>query len=95
MRGKERRLCSVEKLQQSLWLSFFRASLDADVVPTVLIAASHGDCCMSRASGCLGACVSPLTTLVHPAVQRQDQHRSRFFVLNCRRSKSPEMKQLK
>ncbi|XP_062499994.1 uncharacterized protein LOC134177236 isoform X2 [Corticium candelabrum] len=92
VRGKERRLCSVEELRQELqyWLSFLRASLDAEFIPTVLIAGSHIDYCPGR-QGVLQRVVIDMRELFKGKINIIEV----CFVLDCRRSRSPEMKQLK
>ena len=92
VRGEERRLCSAEELRQELqyWLSFLRASLDAEFVPTVLIAASHGDYYPQR-QGVLKLVVDDIRELFKGKINIIED----CFVLDCRRSRSPEMKQLK
>ncbi|XP_062500187.1 death-associated protein kinase 1-like [Corticium candelabrum] len=92
VRGKERRLCSVEELLEELqyWLSFLRASLDAEFIPTVLIAGSHIDYCPGR-EGVLQRVVNDMRELFKGKINIIEV----CFVLDCRRSRSPEMKQLK
>ncbi|XP_062499640.1 uncharacterized protein LOC134176960 isoform X2 [Corticium candelabrum] len=92
VRGEERRLCSVEELLEELqyWLSFLRASLDAEFIPTVLIAGSHIDYCPGR-EGVLQRVVDDMRELFKGKINIIEV----CFVLDCRRSRSPEMKQLK
>ncbi|XP_062519393.1 uncharacterized protein LOC134194477 isoform X3 [Corticium candelabrum] len=92
VRGEERRLCSVEELLKELqyWLSFLRASLDAEFIPTVLIAGSHIDYCPGRES-VLQRVVDDMRELFEGKINILEV----CFVLDCRKSRSPEMKQLK
>ena len=92
VKGEERRLCSVEELRQELqyWLSFLRASLDAEFIPTVLIAASHIDYCPQRQHD-----LQPVVDYMRELFKGKINISEVCFVLDCRRSRSPEMKQLK
>ena len=92
VRGEERRLCSVEELLEELqyWLSFLRASLDAEFIPTVLIAASHGDYCPGR-QGVLQRVVGDMRELFKGKINIIEV----CFVLDCRRSWTSEIQQLK
>ena len=92
VRGEERRLCSVEELLEELqyWLSFLRASLDAEFIPTVLIAGSHIDYCPGR-EGALQRVVDDMRELFKGKINIIEV----CFVLDCRRSRSAEMKELK
>ncbi|XP_062500206.1 uncharacterized protein LOC134177442 [Corticium candelabrum] len=92
VRGEERRLCSVEELLEELqyWLSFLRAILDAEFIPTVLIAGSHIDYCPGR-QGVLQRVVDRMRELFKGKINIIEV----CFVLDCRRSRSAEMKQLK
>ena len=92
VRGEERQLCSVEELLEELqyWLSFLRAILDAEFIPTVLIAASHIDYCPGR-YGVLQRVVNRMCELFKGKINIIEV----CFVLDCRRSRSPEMKELK
>ncbi|XP_062505439.1 death-associated protein kinase 1-like isoform X3 [Corticium candelabrum] len=92
VRGEESQPCSVKELQEELqyWLSFLRASLDAEFIPTVLIAGSHIDYCPGR-EGVLQRVVDDMRELFKGKINIIEV----CFVLDCRRSRSPEMKQLK
>ncbi|XP_062505696.1 uncharacterized protein LOC134182316 isoform X2 [Corticium candelabrum] len=92
VRGEESQPCSVKELQEELqyWLSFLRASLDAEFIPTVLIAGSHIDYCPGR-EGVLQRVVDDMRELFEGKINIIEV----CFVLDCRRSRTPEMKQLK
>ena len=92
VRGEERRLCSVEELLEELqyWLSFLRASLDAEFIPTVLIAGSHIDYCPGR-QGVLQRVVDDMRELFKGKINIIEV----CFVLDCRRSWTSEIQQLK
>ena len=90
--GEERRLCSVEELLEELqyWLSFLRASLDAEFIPTVLIAASRGDR-NSKGQSMLQRLVNHIRDLFKGKINILED----CFVLDCRRSWTSEIQQLK
>ncbi|XP_062499437.1 death-associated protein kinase 1-like isoform X2 [Corticium candelabrum] len=92
VRGKERRLCTVEELRQELcyWLSFLRASLDAEFIPTVLIAASHRDYYPQRQHD-----VELVVDYIRELFEGKINIVEYCIVLDCRKSSSSEMKQLK
>ena len=92
VRGKERQLCSVEELLEELqyWLSFLRASLDAEFIPTVLIAASRGDR-NSKGQILLQRVVKHVRELFKGKINIIED----CFVLDCRRSWTSEIQQLK
>ncbi|XP_062499311.1 uncharacterized protein LOC134176668 isoform X6 [Corticium candelabrum] len=92
VKGEERQLCSVEELRQELqyWLSFLRASLDAEFIPTVLIAASHIDYCPQRRHD-----LQPVVDYMRELFKGKINIIEDCFVLDCRKSRSREMKQLK
>ena len=92
VRGRERRLCSVEEVLEELryWLSFLRSSLDAEFVPTVLVMASRGDY-YRDGQVMLQRVVDYMRELFKGKINII-QH---CLVLDCRKSLSPEMKQLR
>ena len=92
VRGTERRLCSDEELLEELqyWLSFLRASLDADFIPTVLINASRGDY-NTKGQSMLQRVVKHLRDVFKGKIHIVQE----CFVLDCRRRNSPEMRQLR
>ena len=90
--GEERRPCTVEELidEAHYWLSFLRASLGAEFTPTVTIAASRADCCPDGQD------------LLHQVVSRMRDVfkgkitiREESFLLDCRKSWSQGMQQLR
>ncbi|XP_062514456.1 uncharacterized protein LOC134190042 isoform X2 [Corticium candelabrum] len=92
VRGKERRICSYEELRDELhyWLSFLRASLDGKFIPTVLIMASRGDY-YRDGQHVLRRVVDFICELFIGKINIIED----CLVLDCRKSDSPEMRQLK
>ncbi|XP_062508328.1 uncharacterized protein LOC134184604 [Corticium candelabrum] len=92
VRGKERRRCSDEELRDELqyWLSFLRSCLDGEFIPTVLIMASRGDYCCDG-QRVLQRVVDYICDLFKGKINIIQE----CLVIDCRQSKSPEMKQLK
>ncbi|XP_062505761.1 death-associated protein kinase 1-like isoform X2 [Corticium candelabrum] len=92
VRGKERRRFSDEELLHDLqyWLSFLRSSLDGEFIPTVLIMASRGDY-YRDGQRVLQRVVDYIRELFKGKINIIQE----CLVIDCRRSKSPEMKQLK
>ena len=92
VRGKERQLCSDEELLHDLqyWLSFLRSSLDGEFIPTVLIMASRGD------YYCDGQLVlQRVVDYIRELFKGKINIIQECLVIDCRQSKSPEMKQLR
>ena len=91
VRGKERRICSYEELRDELhyWLSFLRASLDGKFIPTVLIMASRGDY-YRDGQHVLRRVVDFICELFIGQINIIED----CLVLDCRKSDSPEMRQL-
>ena len=92
VRGKERRRCSDEELRDELqyWLSFVRSCLDVEFIPTVLIMASRGD------YYCYGQSVlQRVVGYIRELFKGKINIIEVCLVLDCRQSKSPEMKQLR
>ena len=92
VRGKERRRFSDEELLHDLqyWLSFLRSSLDGEFIPTVLIMASRGD---YYRDGQL--VLQRVVDYIRELFKGKINIIQECLVIDCRRSKSPEMKQLK
>ena len=91
-RGKERRLCSVEELLEELqyWLSFLRASLDAQFIPTVLIAASRRDT-YDNCQDLLERVVMHLYEVFKGNINIIAD----YIILDCRKSSSSQLRHLK
>ena len=90
--GEERQPCTFEELilVAQYWLSFLRASLAKHVIPTVMIAASRADSCPDG-QGLLQQVVSHLRELFKGSITIREE----CFLLDCRKSWSQEMKQLR
>ena len=91
-RGKKRRLCRVEELLEELqyWLSFLRASLDAEFIPTVLIAASRRD----THDNCQNLLESVVMYL-YEMFKGKINIIADCIILDCRKSSSPQLRHLK
>ncbi|XP_062506502.1 death-associated protein kinase 1-like isoform X3 [Corticium candelabrum] len=95
-RVKEERWCSAEELRDEVqyWLSFLRSSLDGEFIPTVLIMASRGDYdrdgqrvsqgLLQRVLDCIRELFKGMINIIQECL-----------VIDCRRSSSPEMEQLR
>ena len=92
MRGRERKRCSSEELRDELqyWLSFVRSCLDGEFIPTVLIMASRGDY-YHDGQRVLQHVVDYIRELFKGKINIIQE----CLVIDCRQSKSPEMKQLR
>ena len=90
--GEERRPCTFEELIHvaQYWLSFLRASLGGEFVPTVMIAASRADFCPDG-QGLLQQVVSHLRVLFKGKITIREE----CFLLDCRKSWSAGMQQLR
>ena len=90
--GEERRSCTFEELIHvaQYWLSFLRASLGGEFIPTVMIAASRADCCPDG-QGLLQQVVSHLRDVFKGKIIIREE----CFLLDCRKSWSPGMQQLR
>ena len=90
--GEERRPCTFEELLHvaQYWLSFLRASLGGEFIPTVMIAASQADCCPDG-QGLLQQVVSHLRDVFEGKIIIREE----CFLLDCRKSWSPGMQQLR
>ena len=91
-RGKERRQCTVEELLEELqyWLSFLRASLDAQFIPTVLIAASRRDT-YDNCQNLFKCVVMHLSEVFKGKINIIED----CIILDCRKSSSPQLRILK
>ncbi|XP_062508712.1 death-associated protein kinase 1-like isoform X2 [Corticium candelabrum] len=93
-RVKEERWCSYDELLDEVqyWLSFLRSSLDGEFIPTVLIMASRGDRDRQRdGQRVLQRVLDYIRDLFKGLINIIQE----CLVIDCRQSKSPEMKQLK
>ena len=90
--GEERQLCTFEELIRvaQYWLSFLRASVGGEFIPTVLIAASRADRCPDG-QGLLQQVVSHLRDVFKGKIKIREE----CFLLDCRKSWSPELQQLR
>ena len=90
--GEERRLCTFEELIHvaQYWLSFLRASLGGEFIPTVMIAASRADRCPDG-QGLLQQVVSHMRDVFKGKITIREE----CFMLDCRKSWSRGMKQLR
>ena len=90
--GEERRPCTLEELIHvaQYWLSFLRASLGEECIPTVLIAASRADRCPDG-QGLLKQVVSHMRDVFKGKIKIREE----CFLLDCRKSWSRGMKQLR
>ena len=90
--GEERQPCTLEELIHlaQYWLSFLRASLDKHIIPTVVIAASRADCC-PNGQQLLQQVVCHLSDVFKGKINILEE----YFLLDCRKSWSPEMKKLR
>ena len=90
--GEERRLCTFEELIHvaQYWLSFLGASLGGAFIPTVMIAASRADRCPDG-QGLLQHVVSHMRVVFKGKIEVREE----CFLLDCRKSWSPEMQQLR
>ena len=81
--GEERQLCTFKELIHvaQYWLSFLRASLGGEFVPTVMIAASRADCCQDG-QGLLQQVVSHLRDVFKGKITIREE----CFLLDCRKS---------
>ena len=90
--GEERQLRTDKELiaEACYWLSFLRASFSETFTPTVLIAASRADYCLDEQ--CLFKCVVNQLSVIFQGQILICEH---SFLLDCRKSQSTEMKQLR
>ena len=90
--GEERRPCTFEELilVAQYWLSFLRASLEREFTPTVMIAASQADSCPDG-QGLLQHVVNHLRDVFKGKITIREE----CFLLDCRKSWSRGMKQLR
>ena len=90
--GEERRPCTFKELIHvaQYWLSFLRASLGGEFIPTVIIAASRADCC-PNGQGLLQQVVSHLRDVFKGKIKIREE----CFLLDCRKSWSPGMQQFR
>jgi death-associated protein kinase len=73
------------------WLSFLRASLQDEFIPTVIMAASRADYNYPESQQMLQRLVGDMQRLFHGKVSIADDS----FLLDCRKSRSPEMMKLR
>jgi ankyrin repeat protein/signal recognition particle receptor subunit beta len=87
--GKERRPCTFKELinEAHYWLSFLRASLGKEFIPTVVIVASRADCC-PHGQGMLQQVVNQMSDVFKGKIVIREE----CFLLDCRKSWSPAMK---
>ena len=90
--GEERRLRTFEELidEAHYWLSFLRASLGVELTPTVMLAASRAD---SFPDG--QALLQQVVSHMHDVFDGKITIREECFLLDCRKSWSQGMKQLR
>ena len=90
--GEERRIRTFEELIDEVhyWLSLHRASLGVELTPTVMIAASRADSCPDG-QGLLQQVVSHLRDVFKGKITIREE----CFLLDCRKSWSPGIKQLR
>ena len=90
--GEERRLRSFEELidEAHYWLSFLRASLGVELTPTVMIAASRADSCPDGQ-----ALLQQVVSHMRDVFAGKIIIREECFLLDCRKSWSQGMKQLR
>ena len=90
--GEERQLCTFEELRDEAhyWLSFLRASLGREFIPTVMIGASRADLCPDSQDLLLQV-VSHMRDVFKGKITISEVS----FLLDCRKSWSPGMKQLR
>jgi GTPase SAR1 family protein len=90
--GEDRRPCTFQEFIDvaRYWLSFLRASLEAGIIPTVMIVASRGDHCPSG-QVMLQQVVSQMRDLFKGKIKIREE----CFLLDCRKSWSQGMQQLR
>ena len=90
--GEERRIRTLEELidEAQYWLSFLKASLGVELTPTVMIAASRADSCPDGQ-----ALLQQVVDHLHDVFKGKITIREECFLLDCRKSWSPGMKQLR
>ena len=92
VKGDQRLARSFEELiaEAQYWLSFLRASLENEFIPTVMIAVSRADCCPDG-HGLLQRVVKHMQDLFQGKVNITEES----FLLDCRKSHSSEMMKLR
>ena len=90
--GEERRPCTFEELIHvaQYWLSFLRASLGVEFIPTVMIAASRADSCPDGQ-----VLLQQVVSHMRDVFKGKIQIREECFLLDYRKSWSPGMQQLR